>query len=89
MVEEITVNSDTTREHVKNLHQLLSFFQFETHQAQTNSISPQNSKFSPASVKHAHPISVKSGGTEMGAHKKVDTKRSRANHTEGNEWSEF
>ncbi len=89
MVEEITVNSDTTREHVKNLHQLLSFFQFETHQAQTNSISPQNSKFSPASVKHAHPISVKSGGTEMGAHKKVDTKRSRANHAEGNEWSEF
>lgn len=89
MVEEITVNSDTTREHVKNLHQLLSFFQFETHQAQTSSISPQNSKFSPASVKHAHPISVKSGGTEMGAHKKVDTKRSRANHAEGNEWSEF
>lgn len=89
MVEEITVNSDTTREHVKNLHQLLSFFQFETHQAQTSSISPQNSKFSPASVKHAHPISVKSGGTEIGAHKKVDTKRSRANHAEGNEWSEF
>jgi len=63
MVEELTANSQTTREQVRELHQLLSFFQFEIYQTvPVSSPRPQLTVHTPTKKTIQPPQKPRTGG---------------------------
>ncbi len=89
MVEELTANSDTTREQVKELHQLLSFFQFEVYQtASVHNPRPQlTGQATAKKSSSSHPSQKSTTGAKT--QKKHAVQHAHLDRATGDEWVDF